>query len=214
MFSYEYLYEYIRKAIGGQASPGLDSHTIAAAAIGILIVCWIGSLVYRITPNFRKYDPDEYDAKWRGIKWTLIPVAALVAFEPLRVLGEIYVGRLLYQHVTWLTFATEGSPRYHPGFSALLTANAFLKGAQFAFAGLLLLVFVRRRRIFRLVMIGYLLYIPLMFAVLDMFLSAVFGRLDMIVFENSNHIFAGLRLAVVGIPWVLLSRRVNATFRE
>lgn len=214
MFRYDYLYQYIRRILGGTPSPELDSHAIAAIALGFLTASLIGSWLYHIRPNFRRYDPDEYDQKWRGIKWTLVPIAVLVAIEPLRVLYEIYVGRLLSLRDTWLTFATEGGHGYHPWFSALLTASGFLRGMQFGFAALLLIVFIRKRRIFRMVAVGYLLYIPLTFVVLDVLLSKVFGRRDMIVFENSDHIFAGLRLALVGIPWVLLSRRVNATFRE
>ncbi len=209
----DYLFQYIEKSAGGELGGDIHFPAVMIAVAAVLVFSWVSQKLYAIRPDYRRYDPSEYEEKWRGFKRMLIPFLVLVALEPLRVLLAMANDYPYYLADTWRAVAQEGGKGYDLWFPSFLTLSIIFPSVQFLFAILLALLAWRRKRAFRLLAVLYLALAPLSYMVYDVILSRIFGRNDMILTENLAVMFTWIKVAVLGIPFILISRRINATFQ-
>jgi hypothetical protein len=203
------LYDWFirERGFSGNLSPDttLIVITLVAAAVMVALAAWIA----RIPPNLRRYDPDEYDQRFNGIGGTLLVTAVIVSILPLVVGTEIIVDHFLWTTEARAVFTNVGSAGL-----LWLGFNAAAAGIRIVFALLLIWLFFRRRRVFRVAAIGYMLLTLLIFFIHDILLTETFKSNNMIVFENFTQVTRSLQIMVLATPYLLFARRVQATLRN
>jgi hypothetical protein len=203
------LHEWLRRELGLPEALRLDPTLLLILLGGAIVMGVIASRIARIPANYRRYDPDEYDARFNGIGGTLLITAALVSLEPIRLIVELFIDRFLLSSETHDLLGGMGEMG-----NFWLMFNATATGIRIVFALLLVWLFYRRKRIFRVATIGYLSLNVLLFLLHDFILTQIFTANNMAVFENFAQVTRSMQVALLSTPYILFARRINATLRE
>ncbi len=101
------------------------------------------------------------------------------------------------------------------GFGELwIRFNAAATGIRLAYSLLLVWLFYKRRRVFRMAAIGYLLLNMILFLLHDFILTQIFTANNMAVFENFSQVTRSIQVALLLTPYILFARRIQATLRN
>ena len=208
-FFRENLHAWLLKELGFRQALTADMTLILISVVAAALMAVVATRMARIPANLRRYDPDEHDQRFNGIGGTLLIAAAVVSVLPLIIGAEIVVDRFL-----WSTEAAALFESIGPAARLWLGFNAASVGIRLVFALLLVWLFYRRRRFFRVATILYLLLTVVIFLIHDMLLSEAFTNKSMVVFENFTQLTRSLQITILVIPYILFARRIQATMRN
>jgi hypothetical protein len=206
------LFTYIRAVVSPNSPLSLRATIIVIGTATLLIGALLSGRLYSIPVNYRNYNPNEYEPRWRGIKGAMLVLPCLLAVEFVRFFVWMKCDSILFTQQAWQALATPGSTAYSPWFGPFIHITAIGVCIRFVYLFLLVAAFVRRRRIVRLLAAGYLAFVPLLFLIRDILLTQIFPRGHEVLFENFKQISGVLPFAVIVIPYLFISRRVQATF--
>jgi hypothetical protein len=207
---------FILDVLGNDAPLVPSRELLLVGVLTLLLAAYVCSKLYAIPPNYRNYDPNEYESEWQGIRGLLIVLAIIVAVEPLRVMLGIAGNAILYTHDVWTVFATPGAAHYNPWFSPFILFTLVTSALQLAYVLLVAIAFIRRKRIFRALAIWYLVALTLICFINDFLMLQIFSqesRMTVANFESLTRSVRALQAAIILIPYLYWSRRVHATFR-
>lgn len=147
--------------------------------------------------------------------WLLIPAAGLFVMTFLRVGG---ITKMLpsFASENWQVLTNPASPGYHLAWAPLMVSELAVEVFLLALGLALIILFYRRKKKFRQMIIGYYL--------LDI-ISVICGTLGVTVIsmkqfelsrlfspENCRQILNGSLWAIIWIPYFMKSKRVKNTF--
>ncbi len=207
-----YLHAYVVRMLGGEPSGAWNSTVLVVAAASAVVAVLLCMRVYSIGPNFRKYDPDEFGSRFRGIQGPLILVGIAVFLEPLHVLLDTLCSLYLDHLSVWQSMVTD-APR-GSWFGCYIAFTGAMLVVRVAFAYTIALAFVNRRRIFRSITIGYMAGLVIIGIIDDFLLSQYLNTHHMALVENFEGMMRTLQFTLIVLPYFLFSRRIHATFRN
>jgi hypothetical protein len=187
---------------------------IGIAALAAVVTAVIARSIVLRPANLRRYDPDAYDARWRGFKGFLLVIVVACIIEPLRVAFMLACNDVVFMRETW-SVLTRQSHHFSGSFGEpMLIAQAIIPAMQCAFAIALVVAMLKRKRVFRGMTIGYLIGSLVMLAINEFMLNQVFSEYREVLNENSRRLTTLGSVALPTIGYLLLSRRVQATFHR
>ncbi|MBC8146234.1 MAG: DUF2569 family protein [bacterium] len=164
--------------------------------------------------NLRRYDPDELAPKWRGFKGALLAVGLACGVEPFRVLLMTLCNAVVYTREAWTTLTVASKHFSGSGGESLLVFEAIAPAIQLSLAVGLVIAMVKRKRVFRSMAIFYLVGSVVALALNEFLIMQVFAEYREVTNENSRRLSTMAAVALPTIGYLLLSRRVQATFHR
>ena len=155
------------------------------------------------------------DNELKGLGGWLVLVGIGVVISPIRMLVTIPPIYLpLFQDGTWEVLTTVGSEAYIPYFGALLVGEIVINLIMLIASLLLIYLFFSKHYLFPKLFIGILLF-TLIFILLDAWLvTVILPGEKMFDPETTMEFLRTLIPSVIWIPYMLISKRVQATFVE
>ena len=147
-----------------------------------------------------------------GIGGWLYLVALGLCLAPLRLTAEIVKGLRPLEPAAWPAVTTPGTPAYHPLLGPLLMGELIVNAALLIWAVALLYLFFAKRRAFPAAMIAFLIA-RLVVHVADLgaglMVPMVAARIGPAAWGG---LAGGALVVLLWVPYLLKSRRVEATF--
>jgi hypothetical protein len=147
-----------------------------------------------------------------GIGGWLLLVAVGVCLTPLRIAAEIVRGLRPLEPATWRAVTTPGSRAYHPLFGPLIVGELVVNAVLLIWAGVLVYLFFTRRRAFPVAMIAFMIarvVAQVADAGVALMIPAAAARMGPATYGG---IASGVLVALVWVPYLIKSRRVELTF--
>jgi hypothetical protein len=135
-----------------------------------------------------------------------------LCIAPIRIGAEIVKGLRPLEPATWHAITTPGTRAYHPLFGPLIVGEIVVNAALLIWAGVLLYLFFGKRRAFPTMMIMFLVT-RVLFQVADLGLAL---RIPITAARIGPAVYGGLAggivVALIWVPYLIQSRRVETTF--
>lgn len=206
------LLEYLASYSG---NPGFGSINIPLLILPLIILIasiYFGKKIIRAKPNFKHFDPAEYDRRLVGVRGWLWVMLMILYFLLLITGVNFYDGLYLYGTNTWnyLTSDAAKDPSAYWSISIVFTtaSNFFL----LMYAMLLSILIFKKKRIFKMAL---LIFLPLTVALagIKYFLfSQILPVNHLIIYHSFMYFSFTLQISFVLLAYFAFSRRVNATF--
>lgn len=148
-----------------------------------------------------------------GLGGWLVLVGLGIVFSPLVVMGTIfptYSG--IFANGMWDLITTSSSEAYNPAFATLLVGEIVINCAlvvAWIYAGYL---FFSKRKLFPNLYIGILIFSIVFILVDAAAVAALFPKVPIFDPATTKQFLRSLVVALVWIPYMLVSKRVKATF--
>ena len=158
-------------------------------------------------------DTDKKELK--GLGGWLILVGLGVVLSPIRMLvTSIPVYQPVFEDGTWEALTTVGSEAYHPYWSSLLVGEIAINSIILVASLYLIYLFFSRHYLFPKLYIG-IVAVSVIFIPLDAWIvTSMFPDEPMFDPDTTREFMRTLIGAVIWIPYMILSKRVAATFVE
>ncbi len=147
-----------------------------------------------------------------GIGGWLYLVAVGVCLTPIRIAAEIVNGLRPLDPTAWRAVTTPGTRAYHPLFGPLIVGELVLNAALLIWAAVLLYLFFAKRRSFPVAMITFMV-VRVVGQVADLgvalMIPATAARIGPAAYGG---LASGILVTLIWVPYLIKSRRVEATF--
>ena len=147
-----------------------------------------------------------------GIGGWLLLLAVGVCLSPIRIGAEIVRGLRPLEAATWHAVTTPGTRAYHPLFGPLIVGELVVNVVLLVWAVALVYLFFTRRRAFPVAMIAFLIarvVAQVADAGVALMIPAAAARMGPATYGG---IASGVLVALVWVPYLIKSRRVELTF--
>jgi hypothetical protein len=150
-----------------------------------------------------------------GLSGWLILVGLGVVINPIRLLVTLIpTYKPIFENGTWEMLTTEGSEAYTPFFSTLLVGEIAFNTIMVAASIYLIYLFFSKHFLFPKLYIG-IVVVSLIFIPLDAWIvTKVFPGVPMFDPDTTTEFLRSLVAGIIWIPYMLFSKRVQATFIE
>lgn len=157
----------------------------------------------------------ENNRELQGLGGWLILVGIGVVMSPFRLLVNLVsTYKPVFENVTWEDLTTEGAEFYVPYLSSLLVGEITFNVIMFVASIILVYLFFSKHYLFPKLYIGtlvaYLIFIPLDAWVV----TKIFPDTEIFDPETIKNFSRAIAVGIVWVPYMLLSKRVKATFVE
>lgn len=155
------------------------------------------------------------DNNLKGLTGWLVFVGLGVLISPIRLLVTITpTYKPIFEDGTWAAFTTVGSELYTPYFGSLIIGEIALNTIMIVASLCLIYLFFSKHYLFPKLYIG-IVAISLIFIPLDAWVvTKVFPDEPMFDPETINEFTRSFIVGVIWVPYMLFSKRVQATFVE
>ena len=157
----------------------------------------------------------EENNKLKGLGGWLILVGIGVVLSPIRILAFcVSTYAPIFSDGTWGALTTPSSEAYTPYFGALLICEIVLNATFLVVSFYLIYLFFTKHYLFPKFFIAFIIFL-LVFILLDTWIvNLIFPEESMFDPETAEEIGRILGAALIWIPYMLISKRVKATFVE
>lgn len=211
-FSLSFLSDYFKIELGKNLFRSPNWMLMLYTLVIVYICITAARKAYRIPASYKNYDPSEYDDKWKGLRGTLILLGALLVAEAVKNIVFFINGYYFYSEELWQALTNTGSPLYNNWWEFVIYFYIFAGVYKIIFSGLLFIIYLERKRSFRVLFILYIISDFLFLAVKYFAFTNIFDPTHVLIYESFSDFSLALQFAIVIICYVLFSRRVNATF--
>lgn len=183
---------------------------ITLGGIYLIFLCMVAVVVYRFNQGKPPLLVEGFDPNLSGLGGWLILVAIGVIINPLSILAFITKNAAAYTPETWHNLTDPSSAAYNGYWAPLLIFELLVNLTSIVFSLLLLVLFFQRRRTFPVLYIIFLAYAAIT-ATLDHFFTFLIPTITHTQEPDTTMIRTFL-VCLVWIPYMLVSKRVKATF--
>lgn len=144
--------------------------------------------------------------------WLILVAFGLIAgpFSLLRGLVDLYPS--IFNVEDWRLLTDPGNPAYHPFWAPTLLFALFFNAVSLIFAGLLLVLFFKRRAAWRRAFIAYLIS-GIIGVFIDYYLTLQIPPALTAIPTPAKGVVPSIIGSAIWIPYALVSTRVRSTFR-
>ena len=147
-----------------------------------------------------------------GIGGWLLLVAVGVCLTPIRIAADIVKGLHPLEPATWHVVTTPGTRAYHPLFGPLIVGELVVNAALLLWALVILYLFFAKRRSFPVVMIPFMITRVVIQAAdlgVALMIPAAAASIGPATYGG---LASGILVTLIWVPYLIKSRRVEATF--
>ncbi len=206
------LWEYFISYSDNSSFGSINLTLLILPLLILVISVYYGNRIIQAKPNFKHFDPSEYDRRLVGVRGWLWVVLMILYFLLLITILNFYNGLFLFGSNTWdyLTSNAAKDPSAYWSISLVFTtaSNFFL----LMYALLLFILIFKKKRIFKITL---LIFLPLTVALagIKYFLfSQILPINHLIIYHSFMYFSFTLQISFVLLTYFAFSRRVNATF--
>jgi Protein of unknown function (DUF2569). len=148
-----------------------------------------------------------------GINGWLVLVGIGIVFSPLRILLQVGTNySKIFSNGAWSALTTPGTEAYHPLWAPIILTEVVINALLVCAFICLAYLFFTKKSIFPKIYIGVLLF-NLIFVVADAFsIKLVLPNEPAFDLETGKEVARSLIANLIWIPYMLVSKRVKATF--
>ncbi len=211
-----YLVDYIEQNIPVFSSADTVNTTACVAALaGAAAGLVVSTVLLRMRASYRNYDPDEYGADWRGIKNTLLIFTAFVFLFPVAEIVRLFDERYLFSSLVWSALAQQSSKLYSSWWSSTIIISSAVRGFALVLACALAVLILLQRRSVRWAVPLYIAAALIAGAVQNFLYVQIFVEDGEAIRQQHFDRMAGLlTLLLIIVPYMWVSKRIHATFRN
>ncbi|MFT3717353.1 DUF2569 domain-containing protein [Pseudorhodoferax sp.] len=148
-----------------------------------------------------------------GLRGWLLPLGAIVVVAPVRLAMQLYPWcRDLFLDGTWQAVGDPGHPAYNPLWQPVIAGELMANIGLLALWVFVAYLFLSKKKAFRRCFIALLVATPLLLAVDGALTHAVLPDEPVPDPDLLKEFFGAVAAALIWGPYVLVSRRVKATF--
>jgi hypothetical protein len=153
------------------------------------------------------------EKKREGLGGWLVLVGLGIIISPLRIIGTVFpVYSGMFANGSWEVLTTRGNEAYNPLWAPILYGEMAVNGALVVGWVFVAFLFFSKKRVFPKWYIGMLLF-TLAFIVADaLAIKAVLPNEPVFDPETVKELGRSLVFSLIWIPYMLVSKRVKATF--
>lgn len=153
------------------------------------------------------------DKKLTGLRGWLILVGIGIIFAPIRIIMQIfplYTG--IFSDGTWEVLTTPGTEAYNSLWAPVMIGELTINAALVLAWGFIAFLFVSKKAIFPKVYIGMLVF-TFVFIITDtLAVKAILPNEPMFDPDTTKEVVRSIVAMLIWIPYMLVSKRVKATF--
>lgn len=195
------------------AAAGMVWNPVTSAVFFSLALLPLAVWLYRRPANLFHYNPAQHAPEWRGLRGLLIPLLIMVCAEIPRAGLALWQGDLLLRQDVWSLLIEGAEPFSRPAWAQIVQLHFCSNALRLVFGGLLLATFLVRRRIFRNLLIAYILVDNTLLCARYLAFNSIYeSDAFVFIYESFTDWSESTQVAMILIPYLLLSRRVHATF--
>lgn len=148
-----------------------------------------------------------------GLRGWLILVGLGIILSPLRVITQIFpVYSEMFSKGSWTVLTTPGSEAYHPLWAPILYGEMAINGGLVLAWVLVAFLFFSKKKAFPKWYIGILIF-TLAFILIDaLAIKAVLPNEPIFDAQTTKDFGRSLIVTLIWVPYMLVSKRVKATF--
>ncbi|CUI03851.1 DUF2569 domain-containing protein [Massilia antarctica] len=150
-----------------------------------------------------------------GLKGWLLIVGMVVLFTPLRALftfPAMYMD--LFDSTSWVAMTTPGNGAYHSAWKPLVFTEVAFNGGMFVVSLLLIYLFFAKKRGFPMLFIVLHVTDVLLTVCQSMIIHLILPAEPLFDLETGTELVRSLLVALIWVPYLLVSERVERTFVE
>lgn len=153
------------------------------------------------------------EKKLEGLGGWLILVGIGIIASPIRMIAVIYPGySKLFTDGSWQALTTSGTESYNPFWAPILISEIAINGALILVWFFIAFLFFTKKRLFPKLFIGIWVF-SLAFILVDaVAIRAVLPNEEIFDPDTTKEFARSLITALIWVPYMLLSKRVKATF--
>ncbi len=150
-----------------------------------------------------------------GLGGWLILVAIGIVFSPIRILFvTIPIYSEIFSTGSWEILTTPGADAYNPLWGPIIIGEILVNGALIMVWLYIAYLFFTKNRVFPIFYIGIILF-TLILVIVDAFsIALVLPDEPIFDLETSTELVRSIVACILWVPYMLISKRVKATFRE
>jgi hypothetical protein len=148
-----------------------------------------------------------------GLGGWLALVGVGIIISPLRIIGQIFpIYSEMFSNGSWAALTTPGTEAYNPLWTPILMGEMAINGGLVLVWGFITFLFFSKKRVFPKWYIGILLF-TLAFILVDaLTIKAVLPNEPVFDAETAKELGRTIFVALIWVPYMLVSKRVKATF--
>ncbi len=155
------------------------------------------------------------DNRLKGLGGWLVLVGIGVVFAPVRVVAEVWTTYYpVFRDGYWHELTNPEMPNYLPYWGSIVIFELLYNAVQFLFLILMIYLFFRKHYLFPRLYI-FLLVVTIAFLLVDAWLASLIIPGEPVFDPDTvQNLGQGLVAVVIWAPYMLVSKRVKATFVE
>ena len=148
-----------------------------------------------------------------GLGGWLALVGLGIIISPLRIIGQLFpTYSEMFSNGSWAALTTPGTEAYNPLWTPILLGEMAINGGLVLVWGFIAFLFFSKKRVFPKWYIGILLF-TLAFILVDaLAIKAVLPNEPVFDAETAKELGRSLFVTLIWVPYMLVSKRVKATF--
>lgn len=148
-----------------------------------------------------------------GLGGWLALVGLGIIISPLRIIGQIFpTYSEMFSNGAWAALTTPGTEAYNPLWTPILFGEMVINGGLVLVWGFIAFLFFSKKRVFPKWYIGILLF-TLAFILIDaLAIKAALPNEPVFDAETAKELGRSLFVTLIWVPYMLVSKRVKATF--
>jgi hypothetical protein len=193
------------------AKGGVNWVIVILGGIYLVLMAVAAIAVVRFRSTKPPVLPGEFELEFTGLRGWLILVAIGLIISPIRIAVQLITNASVYSAGTWHALTDSSSAAYNSLWAPLLIYEFLVNLTLISFAILLLILFFHRSRTFPAIFITYLVF-GAVTATIDHFSAQLIpaasgdpGQFDRVLFQDCC-------ACLIWVPYMLVSKRVKATF--
>jgi hypothetical protein len=153
------------------------------------------------------------EKKLEGLGGWLVLVGLGIIFSPLRIVSQAFpVYSDMFSNGAWAALTTSGAKTYNPLWTLILSGEMAINVALVVAWAFIAFLFFTKKSVFPKWYIGILLF-TVAFIIIDaLVMKALLPNEPVFDAETTKEIARSLFVTLIWVPYMLISKRVKATF--
>lgn len=168
---------------------------------------------FQASPSWQKRTSMTEEKSLEGLGGWLVLVGLGIIISPLRIIGKIFpVYSEMFSNGSWAALTTPGTEAYNPLWTPILSGEMVINGGLVLAWIFIAFLFFSKKSVFPKWYIGILLF-TLVFILIDaLVIKTLLPNEPVFDPETIKEVGRSLVVTLIWVPYILVSKRVKATF--
>lgn len=168
---------------------------------------------FQASPNWQKRTSMTEEKSLEGLGGWLVLVGLGIILSPLRIIGQIFpVYSEMFSSGSWAALTTPGAEAYNPLWSPVLVGEMVINGGLVLAWIFIAFLFFSKKTVFPKWYIGILLFTQVFILIDALVIKILLPNEPVFDPETIKEVGRSLVVTLIWVPYILVSKRVKATF--